>query len=173
MKRKIKIIRKTLKESNNKIPMDEATLPPKGRKGPPTEKFNPDGGPEFRTSYKEIPYTQKAGPTIKASPEEIASVLSDVIQDKGILARAMDYITDLLKPAPADQPEMELEPEEVATDFSGPQIKIPDPADIPMAAGVPLQEPEEMDQPVEPEEEIDLEMYKFQEAMKRHFKKRD
>ena len=79
---KIKITKKLLKEAS-KTPLDEATLPPRGKiKGSSpedTEKFD-NRYPEFYTKRVEIPITQElpssSDPTAKESPEDIKRALS-------------------------------------------------------------------------------------------------
>jgi hypothetical protein len=186
MKKKIKITKRTLKESKNETPLDATTtMPPIGKiTGKPrredTTKFDPQNrGEEFQTTRQDIGYqTFSADPTVKASPEEIEAALTDVVKDKGLLAKIKDYIAGLFGSAEEVPAEIELdapaasEEDVVEPDFSGPQPDYPEPAAIPDAPDVPIGEPEDIDQPVEPEEEIDFEAF-LQEVSRRHnFKKR-
>ena len=123
---KIKITKKLLQEVSE-TPLDEQTLPPKGKvKGASpedTEKFSPKGGPEFQTKRADIKYqTSSSDPTLKVSPEELErklkSDLSSVIKEPGLLDKVYGYIKSKFlsapvpAPAPLEEPQMEPEPKE-------------------------------------------------------------
>ena len=177
MKKKIKILKKSLTESKEKIPMDETTLPPKGANSVPREP------------------TQKMGPDTKISTYDVPKDVRDQIQQMldaskqdptqkiPMTDRVMNWLRSLFAPdvksysdeevdaAVAAHNKKALAADAVKPDFSGPQPKYPSPADIPAAPDVPIGEPEPIEQPVEPEEEIDFDAF-LQEVTRRHFKKR-
>lgn len=183
---KVKIKRKVLKESTSNVPLDEATLPPKGKvKGSnpeDTAKFD-NRYPEFNTRRVEVPITQElpssSDPTAKESPEDIKRALSKVIKEPGLLEKVFGWVQSKFLSQPSmEVPEIEAE-EEIIEPVREPDLSkainyaekygisnLGDAPESEVGLGDPMDDPER-------EEEIDFDekFQPLQEIARRHFKK--
>tara|TARA_R110001583_G_scaffold105073_1_gene252508 strand:+ start:112 stop:681 length:570 start_codon:yes stop_codon:yes gene_type:complete len=187
---KIKITKKLLKEAS-KTPLDEATLPPRGKiKGSSpedTEKFD-NRYPEFNTKRVEIPITQElpssSDPTAKESPEDIKRALSKVIKEPGLLEKVFGYIKSKFLSQPSvEAPEAEAEVEEPmrkfdsskytnpAEDFGIP--KLGDAPESEVGLGDPMEDPDPYGRKSRLGESVDKDdkFRPLRELARRHFKK--
>jgi hypothetical protein len=188
---KIKITKKLLKEAS-KTPLDEATLPPRGKiKGSrpeDTKKFD-NRYPEFNTKRVEVPITQElpssSDPTAKESPEDIKRALSKVIKEPGLLEKVFGYIKSkfLAQPsveapeAPAEEkPEPVREPDPSRLAKPSEEFGIPELGAAPeseVGLGDPMDDPDPYGRRSRLKEATDKDdkFRPLQEIARRHFKK--
>jgi len=187
---KIKITRKLLKEASKETPLDESTLPPKGKvmgnPGPEdTKKFDPSGGPEFQTKRVEIPYAKSSSdPTLKVSPEELKNELSKVIKEPGVLEKVFGYLKEKffgdseptsLPPAPEVEPPALKPSMPPAKPLPPPAELSGDPSGDPSEFGDEMEEPDPYGRKTKDKEVRDFvdKFGQLQEIARRHFKKRE